>query len=250
MTNNFNEELIQEIKISFKFAVSKNNNNRSSHKVNNIHNTIAKHLEKLLGSEYNIVTETISKTTHNKKDKNTKIKGRYNEKKVDIAIKRKHDNKIISGIGIKFPLSSFQKNKNNYFENMLGETANIRSNNIPYFQIMILLQQIPNFSSKKGPISFTIVDDKLMENYVTLSKDNITSFFHSPLKTLILILKDNIKKENQQFKDQQEYSNFYNNNPFTFTSSEFDTIKFDSGVILNEYSSFIEKISYLIKGFQ
>ncbi|WP_341266641.1 hypothetical protein [Candidatus Phytoplasma fraxini] len=245
MTDNFEKELIKEITNSFEFAISKENNNRSSNKVNTIHSIIAQHLQQLLGCKYNVVTEY-----NGKNDKNTKIKGRYNDKKVDIAIKRKNDNKIISGIGIKFPLSNFHKNKNNYFENMLGETSNIRSNNIPYFQIMILLKMIPNFSDKKEPIPFTVVDEKLLENYATLSKDNITSFFHSPLKTLILILKDNIKVKKLEFKNKKEYFDFYKKNPFEFSFSDLDKIKFDSGVILNEYAVFIEKMSYLIKGFE
>ena len=63
------------------------------------------------------------------------------DKKVDITITKQ--NKPIAGFAIKFVMQNYSQNSNNYFENMLGETANIRSNRIPYFQIFIILDNLP-----------------------------------------------------------------------------------------------------------
>ncbi|WP_434337424.1 hypothetical protein V2P72_01835 [Mesomycoplasma hyopneumoniae] len=65
---------------------------------------------------------------------------RYYDKKVDIGIEYK--NEIISGIGLKFVVQNYLQNSINYFENMLGETGNIRSQNDKlYFQILIILNR-------------------------------------------------------------------------------------------------------------
>ena len=61
--------------------------------------------------------------------------GRYINKNVDIVIYKRT---VIAGIGVKFVMQNYSQNSNNYFENMLGETANIRSKNIPYFQIFVI----------------------------------------------------------------------------------------------------------------
>ena len=42
-------------------------------------------------------------------------------------------------------MRNYSQNSNNYFENMLGETANIRSNSIPYFQIFIIFDKVPYY---------------------------------------------------------------------------------------------------------
>jgi hypothetical protein len=49
-------------------------------------------------------------------------------------------------------MQNYSQNSNNYFENMLGETANIRSSNIPYFQIFIIPDEIPYYKKEKGKI--------------------------------------------------------------------------------------------------
>lgn len=63
--------------------------------------------------------------------KEMKLDGRYIDKVVDITILK--NSKPIAGIGVKFVMQNYSQNSNNYFENMLGETANIRCANIPYF---------------------------------------------------------------------------------------------------------------------
>lgn len=238
---NFNQELIDSIEESFKYVLSGKNKNRSSSKVDIIHGNIVRHLQKCLGEEY------IVKTKHTT-GKEEIIVGRYNEKRVDILVERRRDNKQIAGLGLKFILSSFQKNSNNYFENMLGETANIRSNNIPYFQIIILLENIPNFTSDDNICSYTKLDNNLMKKYYVLSTDNTTSFYHSPLKTLILILKDDIEHKYNSLTKKTEYYNCFSEG-FKYSISSSIDLEFDSGVILNKYVTFLEKVTFLIKGF-
>lgn len=65
-----------------------------------------------------------------------KVKGKYYDKDIDITVTK--DNKPVMCIGIKFITSNYKQNTNNYFENMMGETANIQAlKNLPYFQLIV-----------------------------------------------------------------------------------------------------------------
>ena len=107
---------------------------RSNEKLKILHGAIAKDLSIRLGDNYQIKSLGFSD------NKEGKIKGRYIDKDVDITIYK--DSEPIAGIGVKFVMQNYAQNSNNYFENMLGETANIRSNRIPYFQIFITSKEV------------------------------------------------------------------------------------------------------------
>ncbi|MEG7979006.1 MAG: hypothetical protein NY202_03795 [Mollicutes bacterium UO1] len=70
------------------------------------------------------------------------------DKRVDIAITKGEE--TVAGLGVKFIMSNYSQNSNNYFESMLGETANIRTNNILYFQIVICFARPPYFEEKNN----------------------------------------------------------------------------------------------------
>lgn len=237
----FSQDFLKSIEQSFEFVLSGKNKNRSAKKVEIIHKNIAEHLQFFLGEEYIVKTKLTT-------GKEEKIIGRYSTKKVNILIERKVDNKQIAGMGLKFILSSFQKNSNNYFENMLGETANIRSNNIQYFQLIILLENIPNFNGNGNISSFTKLNNGLMKKYDVLSSDGTTSFHHSPLKTLLIILKDDIESKYINIKTKEEYFNSFSDG-FKFSLSNSVDIKFNPGVILNQYEFFLKEVALLIKDF-
>ena len=78
-------------------------------------------------------------------DKEGDIQGRYVDKKVDITVCSADTQTPLAGIAVKFVMQNYSQNSNNYFENMLGETANIRANNCPYFQIFIILDRLPYY---------------------------------------------------------------------------------------------------------
>ena len=58
---------------------------------------------------------------------------------------------ILGILGIKFVVTNFKQNANNYFENMMGETANIQQLGIPYSHFIALPVEIP-FLSKDGSL--------------------------------------------------------------------------------------------------
>ena len=116
-----------------------------------------------LGSEYSIKSLGIGD------DKEEKIAGQYYAKRVDIAVIR--GNKPIAAIGLKFVTSNYKQNNVNYFENMLGETANLRRKNYRYAQVIIIRKEMP-YKLKSGKTTkIECISEKNLLKYLQLIKD-------------------------------------------------------------------------------
>ena len=63
-------------------------------------------------------------------EKRQKLKESIIQKNLDIAVFE--NKKIIATVSFKFVTSNYKQNANNYFENLMGETANIRRQNIGF----------------------------------------------------------------------------------------------------------------------
>ncbi len=249
-------EFLKELKEIFIFSRSSEDANRSSTKVDRLHGIISKHLNRKLGDDY--VVETKETT-----GAETKIQGRYIKKSVDITLRNIKTNKIVAGIGVKMPINTFGKNRINYFENLLGETANIRTNNIPYFQIIILPITIPEWKTKstqeekaKGIEgrrikSYYTFDESKFELYKKLSQDNALSFYHTPLKTLLLVVDDRMEQmpiNTSEREFNSEYRRNLKDKEVLVKTIELEE-PFDTNVIFNEYEKFLDKVNHLVKGF-
>ncbi len=172
---------------------------RSNEKLIILHGKISSDLQELL-PDYTIQ----SLGTGDGKEQN--ITGKYLDKKVDIKISK--DNKTICGISVKYVMSNYSQNSNNYFENMLGETANIRSYNIPYFQILILQEKMPYFKNNGFISKIEEITKHNIDKYVKLSNDNTDIYMHTPNKTLLIITK--IPEINLKItKTKQDYIDNY-----------------------------------------
>ncbi len=217
-----------------------NTHPRSNEKLKILHAKISSDLKQLLGNEY--VVNSLGFGT----GKEQKINGRYIDKTVDITISKKDENadRIVAGIAVKFVMCNYSQNSNNYFENMLGETANIRCSNIPYFQIFIIPEEIPYYNKNniiKKAEHFTAHN---VEKYIKLSEDNPCTFLHTPDKTLIMVV-SLPKLDIYQVSDKTKYKESYKNAKMVIS----DKVKenFSDSVILNDYETFMNKISYRIK---
>ena len=90
---------------------------------------------------------------------------------MDICVKRKHDDEILGVVSAKFVVSSLQKNTTNYFEAQMGETANLRSEDIIFGHIFCIAQPIP-VRKTGGKISkWEYVNDSFMDKYRKLAED-------------------------------------------------------------------------------
>ncbi len=114
---------------------------RSNRKLMPLHSCIARFISAALGSKYSVSSLGIGDS------KEEQIAGQYYAKRVDIAVI--NDNKPIASIGLKFVTSNYKQNNVNYFENMLGETANLRRNNCGYAQVIVIRKEMP-YKLKSG----------------------------------------------------------------------------------------------------
>lgn len=157
--------------------------------------------------------------------------------------------KPVAGYAVKFIMRNYSQNSNNYFENMLGETANIRSNLIPYFQILIVFEKVPYYKKAGKFLKYDVITEHNLRKYFVLSKDNPDKFYHTPDKTLVVILR--LKDSEYTFADDKDYADYYksiiNDNDLLSYSAKISD-KFSDGVILNDYSDFLQRTYYITEG--
>lgn len=213
---------------------------RSNEKLKILHGNIAQDLAQRLGDDYQIQSLGYGN------QKEGKIQGRYINKNVDITIL--HNNQPIAGIAVKFVMQNYAQNANNYFENMLGETANIRGNNILYFQIFIIPSQLPYYKNTKEFSKWEQFNEHHFEKYKILSNDDNEYWLHSPTKTLIYVIDlPSIRTPD----DRKDYANQYMildkaNHLMINTTPTFNSQNLGSKVILNDYNTFITKVVHRI----
>lgn len=191
---------------------------RSDKKLYPLHRCVANHLQNKLGKDYQVYSIGIGD------NKEKKIGGRYYPKKVDIAIEKQ--GKTLGVVEIKFVQSSYKKNSVNYFENMLGQTANIRSKGIKEYQLFILPAIIPLLDNLNNIKAYEKISSHNILKYVTLGDDDCQIYYHTPDKLLfqvIDIMDGKIEESNQLKPNKQNH------------------------LIFNDYCLFIDKIYHGIK---
>jgi hypothetical protein len=109
------------------------------------------------------------------------VAGKYYPKAVDVAILKKE--KIITVISFKFVTSNYKQNANNYFEGLLGETANIRRVNVGFAHFLVLRSRTPYFNKNKGNLRGTqtkteMLNENDIQKYIKLFND--ADFPHKP----------------------------------------------------------------------
>ena len=100
-------------------------------------------------------------------------------------------------MGIKFVLVNYKQNNINYFESMIGETFNIRSKNMLYFQIFIMRHPIP-YNSKKGVMKHQEVLSDVNINKYRLLYDHDLQKKGVLIYSLLNYILSQIIMENQQ----------------------------------------------------
>lgn len=237
-----NEKFLDVIRTSFKTYLGVDTS-RSTAKLKSLHGRIAEDLQELYGKEYSVQAQGFGN------GKEGSISGRYYPKDVDITISK--DGKPIAGYAVKFVMRNYSQNSNNYFENMLGETANIRSNKIPYFQIFIIFDKVPYY--KKGGTfqRYDEISEHNLDKYIALSRDDPDAFFHTPDKTLLVVISLKEKSPSYVFADSKEYAKYYKSvinskNLLQYSVKLKDS--FSDAVILNNYEDFIKRTYYITMG--
>lgn len=224
-----------------------NSHRRSSKKLLPLHGSISKDLQDRLGEDY------IVRSLGFNENREAKINGRYFNKKVDISVFKKDGNNEIAlgGIAVKSIMTNYSQNSNNYFENMLGETANIRGAEKLYFQLLILPEYLPYFGEKK--INGVKVKDIItniehisnhnLEKYLRLSNDNVLDYVHSPNKTLIYLINITDRDLSEtKYKNRDEWIEYLKTNLHITESQQ--NLVFGNSIIYNNYEKYIDKIAH------
>jgi len=210
---------------------------RSNEKLKILHGAIAADIHERIGDGYQIKSLGFGSGHEGT------ITGRYIAKAVDITILRGKE--PVAGIGVKFVMQNYSQNSNNYFENMLGETANIRSNHIPYFQIFIIPDKIPYYDNKGNIKKWESFTCHNAEKYKVLSRDNIELAAHTPDKTLLYVI--HLPDIPEHTPDKHGYITEYQDmEGITICETQADYGNFSPAVIFNDYETFITKVVYRI----
>lgn len=160
----YNESYFLEA-IENSFQAYKEKGTRSTAKLKPVHKFVAETLAQIFGKDFDL---------HYIADDNKEltVEGKYYPKDIDITVTEK-DNPVFC-LGIKFITSNYKQNANNYFENMMGETANIQAiGNLPYAQLLILRHKTPYYlkNETETPSKIEIINDKDISKYLKLMFD-------------------------------------------------------------------------------
>lgn len=237
-----NQKFLDVIRESFKTYLEKDSS-RSTAKLKSLHGKIAKDIKELFGEEYTVLSQGIGN------GREGCIEGRYYPKNVDITVTK--NGKAVAGYAVKFVMRNYSQNSNNYFENMLGETANIRANAIPYFQIFIIFEKVPYYEKGGTFKKYDVLTEHNLEKYFALSQDDPSAYAHTPDKTLFVILNLKEKSPHYEYENSKEYAEYYSSviddKDLMSYSTKISDI-FDDSVILNDYEKFIKKTYHIADG--
>ena len=159
------QELIQALEASFK--AYKEYGARSTAKLKPLHKYLADILLDIWGNDFKV--HYMGDVDAEDFSKEKKIKGKYNNKTIDVTITK--DNTPVFCLGIKFVCSNYKQNSYNYFEGMMGETANIQRTDIHYAHIIVLPQKLPYFNKDGSVKKYEIIKDIDLQKYINLVFD-------------------------------------------------------------------------------
>lgn len=116
------------------------------------------------------------------------VRGALYAKKVDIALLRdssdrdlEAENNVVAAVSVKAPLSNFKQNSNNYFEQLIGETVNLRERNIAHGHIMILPVVVPYFKSDGTLSRVETIGSVQLSKYLRMNEHRHRGFASNPL---------------------------------------------------------------------
>lgn len=214
------------IKQSF-IAYNKRGGARSNKKLIPIHKFLSETISGNLGKNYSIKSLGIGN------GKEFKFDGKYMPKNLDVAVFKNDD--LVATVSFKFVTSNYKQNANNYFENLLGETANIRRKNVGFAHFFVIRGHTPYFSKNSGnlrgkKVKTEILNENNLRKYVRLFLD--IDFPHKPDLLGIAVL---------DFDDSGN-PYFVNLNDFDFSDQTKLLLRTDFSI-----STFIGKFIHLVK---
>lgn len=137
---------------------------RSTEKLRPLHQWVADEMQRALGSGYTI--RGLRKENQGAEDK---ISGKYYDKNVDVCICKDATPLVV--VSVKFITSNFKQNANNYFEHLMGETANIRRGNVGFGHFIVLPYRLPYLNKDRQITKIETVKTVHLQKYIKLAQD-------------------------------------------------------------------------------
>ena len=156
-------------------AYNKRGGARSPKKLIPIHKFLSEVILSKLGKDFTMKSFGVGN------GKEATLEGKYYPKDLDVAILK--NDKIIATVSFKFVTSNYKQNANNYFEGLMGETANIRRQNVGFAHFLVFRGHTPYYSKNKGNLrgketKIEIIKERDLQKYVKLFND--MDFPHKP----------------------------------------------------------------------
>ena len=158
---------------------------RSPCKLHPVHGCIAAFVLRELGEGYEVKSLGIGD------NKEATVGGQYYDKKVDITVAK--NGRDIAVVSFKFVTSNYKQNSVNYFEHMLGETANLRRKNIGFAHVFILRGDMPYLSRGGKVKKVEKITGHNLDKYIRLFKDCEMHMHRPDLLAVALVTEDNGK---------------------------------------------------------
>lgn len=170
------------------FADYREHGARSSAKLRAPHGCIARFVKESLGAGYAVKSFGIGD------GKEEVVAGKYYDKRVDIAVSK--GSRMLAAVSFKFVTSNYKQNSVNYFENLLGETANIRRADCAYAHILVLRKSMPYLARSSRVERVEKINAHNLNKYVRLVTDR--DFPHKP-DLLCVALLDGVEGSQPRF---------------------------------------------------
>ena len=151
---------------------------RSNQKTRVLHGWVQDELGRELGDGYAFTGQSPDST------REANVGGMYYGKDVDVLVAR--DEQELGVVSIKFVISNYWQNSVNYFEQQIGETANLRRRNIVYGNLFCVTNPIP-YKNRAGEITRReSIRDHDIQRYARLRADH--EHIHAPDEMSIAIV--------------------------------------------------------------
>ncbi len=152
------------------YAMVQEHGTRSNRKTRVLHGWVQHELGLELGDDHTFTGQSPT-STHE-----ANVGGMYYGKDVDVLIAR--DGQELGVVSIKFVISNYWQNSINYFEQQIGETANLRRRNIVYGNLFCVTNPIP-YKNRAGDITKReTIRDHDIQRYARLRADH--EHIHAP----------------------------------------------------------------------
>ena len=178
-------------------AIYQVHGSRGTKKLFPVHGCIASFVSRSLGAEYKVKSLGVGD------NKEATISGAYYDKKVDIAVLK--GEKPLAITSFKFVASNYQQNHINYFEHMLGETANLRISGCGFAHVLILRKSTPYLRRSGSTKKLETITEHNLMKYIRLFQDQ--NYPHRPDLQAIAII-DSDEKESTRLCESDSDSDF------------------------------------------